>query len=55
MFTIKCWGELGLHDPLLDQLLEDVEIWGLAVLGVTLCPCGFVLNGDNLSLELLIK
>ena len=48
-------GELGLHDPLLDQLLEDVEIWGPAVLAVTLCPCRFVLKGDDLSLELLVE
>ena len=48
-------GELGLHDPLLDQLIEDMEIWGPVVLGVTLHPCGLVLKDDDLRLELLIK
>ena len=48
-------GELVLHDPLLDQLIKDMEIRGPVVLGVTLCPCGVILKGGHLSLELLIK
>ena len=48
-------GELGLHDPLLDQLIEDMEIRGPVVLDVTLCLCGVVLKDGDLRLELLIK
>ena len=48
-------GKLGLHDLLLDQLLKNEEIWGPAVLSVALCLCGFVLKGDDLSLELLVE
>ena len=43
-------GKLGLHDPLLNQLLEDAEIWGCTVLGVTLCSRRPVLKGGDLSL-----
>ena len=48
-------GKIGIHDPLLDQLLEDMEIWGPADLSVAFCPCRFVLKGDDLSMELLIE
>ena len=48
-------GKLGLHYPLLDQLLEDTEIWVYIILGVALVSCGPVLKGGDLSLELLVK
>jgi len=48
-------GVLGHHDPLLDQLLEDVEIWRPAILSIALFPHEFVLKGDDLNLELLVE
>ena len=48
-------GELGLHDPLLGQLLEDMKIWEPTVLGFALCYCESVLKSDNLSLELWVE
>ena len=47
--------QLGLYDPLLDQLVEGVDIWGPPALGVTFCVHEVILEGGDLSLELLIK
>ena len=47
--------KLGLHDLLLDQLIEDVKILGPTILGIAFHPCGVVLKGGDLGLELLIK
>jgi len=47
--------QFGLHDLLLDQLVEGVETLGSSILKVALCPCGVVLEGDYLSLELLVE
>jgi len=47
--------QLGLYDPLLDQLIESLKIWVPPALGVALCVHEVVLEGDNLSLELLGK
>ena len=41
--------------PLMDQLIKDMKIWGPTVLSVALCPCGVVLKGRDLGLELLIE
>ena len=46
--------QLGLHDPLLDQFIEGVEIRGPFVLGVTFCSYRVALEGDDLSLKLLL-
>ena len=47
--------QLGLHDPLLDQFIEGMENRGSPVLGIAFCSRRVVLEGDNLSLELLIE
>ena len=47
--------QLGLHDPLLDQLVESVEIRGPVALGVTFYLRRVVLEGCDLGLELLIE
>ena len=48
-------AEAALHDPLLDKLVEGVEIWGHPALGVTFCVHRVVLEGGDLSLELLVE
>ena len=47
--------QFSLHDPLQDQLIEGAENRGCSVLGIAFCPCGIVLEGCNLSLELLVE
>jgi len=47
--------QLGLHDPLLDQFIEGMEIRGPHILSVAFFSRGVVLEGDDLSLELLIE
>ena len=46
-------GQLGLHDPLLDQLVESMEIGRPVALGVALSLCRVVLEG--MALELLVE
>ena len=43
--------KLGLHDSLLDQLIEGTKIQRSSVLGVTLCLRGVVLEGCDMGLE----
>jgi len=47
--------QLSLHDPLLYQFIEGVEIRGPPILGVTFFSHGIVLEGNDLSLKLLIE
>jgi len=47
--------QFGIHDPLLDQFIEGMEIWGPPILGVAFCSRRVVLKGDDLSLKLLIE
>jgi len=47
--------QLGIDNPLLDQFIEGVEIRGSLVLGVAYCSHRVVLEGDDLSLKLLIE
>jgi len=47
--------QLGLLDLLLDQFIEGMKIQRPPILGVAFCSCKVVLEGDELSLKLLIK
>ena len=47
--------QLGLHDLLLDQLVEDMEIGRPLAFRVVLSLCRVALEGYNLGLELLVK
>ena len=47
--------QFGLHDLLLDQLVKGVETRVSSVLGVIFSPCVVVLEGCDLSLELLVE
>ena len=47
--------QLGLHDLLLDQLVESMATRRPSTLGVALGSHGIVLEGDDLSLELLVE
>ena len=47
--------KLGLYYPLLDQFIKGGEIQGPPILGVAFFLRGVVLQGDDLSLELLIE
>jgi len=47
--------QLSLHDLLLDQLVESMETRGSSALGVAFCLSGVVLEGYDLSLELLVE
>jgi len=47
--------QLGLHDLLLDQLIEGMEIGRLVALGVILSLCKVVPESCDLGLEQLAK
>ena len=47
--------QLGFHDPLLDQLIEGMEIGKLVTLGVAVSFCRVFLKGFDLGLQLLVK
>ena len=46
---------LGLHDPLLDELVEGKKIGRPVVLELTPSICRIILEGCNLVLELLVE
>ena len=47
--------QLGLHDPLLDQLVEGMKIGRPVALGIALSLYGVVLEGYDLGLKPLVK
>jgi len=47
--------QLGLPDPLLNQLIEGVEIERLSILGLAFCLYWVILEGCNFVLELLVE
>ena len=47
--------QLGLHDSPLDQVVEGMETRRFSALGIALCLSGVVLEGCDLSLDLLVE